>query len=156
MHTVTPESHAHSRRRVSTTALVALTATIPVLLAGCGSSKPKATSSSVSSGGAVKAVTGGGANLSGSWNGRYGGSFSGTFKLTWTQSGSKLTGSITLSAPPSTLDINGTINGNKISFGTVGSAAISYTGSEQQGTVMEGSYTVGGSGGGSWGASKAS
>jgi hypothetical protein len=146
----------YSHQGVGAMAFITCCATLVVLLAGCGSSKPKASSTNVASGAAGKPATAGGVNLSGNWNGTYGGDFKGTFKLTWTQSGSALSGTITLSSPASTLNISGTINGNKIKFGTVGSAAISYTGSEQQGSVMEGNYTVGGPGGGNWGASKAS
>ena len=54
------------------------------------------------------------------------------------------------------LDINGTVNGGTISFGTVGSQAITYSGSVS-GDSMSGTYEVqsgGGSAGGSWSATK--
>lgn len=92
--------------------------------------------------------------LSGTWSGRYSGTFEGTFKLTWTQSGSKLSGTIDLSTA-GTLDINGVLTGNSISFGTVGSTAITYSGSVN-GNTMGGSYKVAGGGSGSWTATKSS
>ena len=95
--------------------------------------------------------------LSGRWSGQYSGSYDGTFKLRWHQSGSALHGTITISNPLSTLPINGTVTGNSIKFGTVGSTAITYTGTVS-GTTMSGTYQVHGgaaSAGGPWSASKA-
>jgi hypothetical protein len=93
--------------------------------------------------------------LSGKWSGKYSGAFSGTFNLTWQQSGSSLSGMITLSAPAATVPLNGTVKGNTISFGTVGSVAVTYSGTFS-GSSMSGSYTVGGQSGGSWSATKSS
>jgi outer membrane biogenesis lipoprotein LolB len=93
--------------------------------------------------------------LSGSWSGQYGGAYSGTFTLTWTQTGSDLSGKITLSNPAGTTNLHGTVNGSAISFGTVGSTAVTYTGSVS-GTSMSGNYQVGGQTGGTWSASKSS
>jgi len=90
--------------------------------------------------------------LSGTWAGRYGGTYSGTFTLHWKQSGSALSGTIKLSAPSSTLDVNGTVHHGRIRFGTVGSTAITYSGSVS-GKSMSGSYRAPG-GGGSWSADK--
>ena len=95
--------------------------------------------------------------LSGKWSGRYSGSYNGTFKLRWRESGSALHGTITISNPLSTLAINGTVTGSSIKFGTVGSTAITYTGTVS-GTSMSGTYQVHGgaaSTGGPWNASKA-
>jgi hypothetical protein len=89
--------------------------------------------------------------LGGKWSGRYGGAFSGSFTLHWTQSGSKLTGSITLSNPSGTYSCNGTIAGSGIKFGVVGAGA-SYTGSVSGGS-MSGTYSSP-RGGGSWSATK--
>lgn len=94
--------------------------------------------------------------LSGRWSGHYSGAYLGTFKLSWHQSGSHLHGRITISNPESTLPINGTVNGTAITFGTVGSTAITYTGTVS-GNSMSGSYKVqgaNGSTGGPWSASK--
>jgi hypothetical protein len=94
--------------------------------------------------------------LAGRWSGNYSGSYNGTFKLSWHQSGSRLHGTITISNPRSTLPINGTVNGTAITFGTVGSMAITYTGSVS-GSSMSGTYkvaTANGSTGGPWSASK--
>lgn len=94
--------------------------------------------------------------LSGTWSGQYGGSYQGTFTLNWQQSGSSLSGQITLSAPAQTLPINGTVNGGSIQFGTVGSTAITYSGSVS-GSSMSGTYKVGTDSdaqGGNWSASK--
>jgi hypothetical protein len=96
--------------------------------------------------------------LSGSWSGHYGGAFQGTFTLNWQQSGSNLNGSIQLSAPATTLNINGSLTGSSIRFGTVGAFGITYTGSVS-GHSMSGNYTVAAgssSSGGSWSASKSS
>lgn len=86
--------------------------------------------------------------LSGTWQGRYGGSYTGTFVLRWTQAASKLTGTITLSTAPEPLAINGTVSGGRIQFGTVGSQAITYTGTVS-GTSMHGRYEIAGGAGGS-------
>jgi hypothetical protein len=95
------------------------------------------------------------APLSGKWAGNYHGSFSGTFTLNWTQQGSKLSGVIDLSTAGRT-PLNGTVIGNRISFGTVGSIAITYTGSVS-GDTMSGTYQVGGgaAGHGTWSAHRA-
>jgi hypothetical protein len=98
--------------------------------------------------------------LSGTWAGTYSGAFSGTFKLTWAQTGHNLSGTIKVSGfnnePTS---IHGTVRGVSISFGTVGSEAITYSGSVS-GSSMSGNWKIvahGKSmGGGSWSASKSS
>ena len=92
--------------------------------------------------------------LSGSWSGKYGGAYHGTFTLHWKQSGSRLSGTIKLSNPNSEPSIKGTVHGSTIRFGTVGSAAITYSGSVS-GKSMSGSYQTPG-GGGSWSAHKTS
>ena len=91
--------------------------------------------------------------LAGSWSGQYSGPVSGTFTLHWTQSGSSLSGSITLSSPPGKYGINGHVNGSAISFGAVGAGA-TYTGSVT-GTSMSGSWQSS-IGGGKWSAHKTS
>jgi hypothetical protein len=91
--------------------------------------------------------------LSGTWNGQYGGSYQGTFILHWRQSGSKLSGRIHISNPASALPIHGSVNGGSIRFGTVGSTAITYSGTVS-GSSMSGTYTVAGAQGGNWSASK--
>jgi hypothetical protein len=91
--------------------------------------------------------------LTGTWNGQYGGSYQGTFVLHWHQKGSKLGGRIHISNPPSSLAIHGSVAGGSIQFGTVGSTAITYSGTVSGGS-MSGTYKVGGGQGGSWSASK--
>ena len=92
-------------------------------------------------------------SLSGSWSGSYKGTFSGTFSLSWQQAGSKLSGTIRVSSLGSgTTSVTGTVQGNKITFGTVGSQAIQYTGTFS-GTTMSGSWTLS-SATGSWSAKK--
>lgn len=93
--------------------------------------------------------------LTGTWNGHYGGSYRGTFVLHWHQSGSKLGGRIHISNPASSLPIHGSVSGRSIQFGTVGSYAITYSGTVS-GNFMSGTYKVGGAQGGNWRASKAS
>jgi len=91
-------------------------------------------------------------SLTGTWSGTYGGAYHGTFTLHWTQSSSRLTGTIKLSSVGRT-NITGTVRGSTISFGTVGSArAISYSGTVS-GTSMSGTYKTGGADG-SWKAHK--
>jgi hypothetical protein len=88
------------------------------------------------------------------WSGQYSGAYTGTFHLTWQQPASTLTCTITLSAPTTTLGLNGTATGNTIKFGTVGSAAITYSGTVS-GNPMSGTYQVGGTAAGPWSATKA-
>jgi hypothetical protein len=93
-----------------------------------------------------------GGSLTGTWSGKYGGAYDGTFTLRWTESKSRLTGTITLSSVGRT-NITGSVHGNTIRFGTVGNArAITYSGSVS-GTSMSGTYKTGGAGG-SWSAHK--
>jgi hypothetical protein len=99
-----------------------------------------------------------GGGLSGKWSGQYSGAFQGTFTLNWTQSESKLTGTIRLSSFNGTLPINGTVSGNAIHFGTVGSTDITYSGSVS-GDSMSGTYqlhTPNGAEGGPWNATRSS
>lgn len=144
-----------------------------LLLAGCASSHKDATPPKVNAAAASNSSSSAPATsapatttstaaaasttgLSGSWTGQYGGSFQGTFKLNWQQSSSKLSGTIQLSNPPGSLAIHGSVNGSTISFGTVGSTSITYSGSVS-GNSMSGTYTVAapnGSVGGNWSASK--
>jgi hypothetical protein len=93
-------------------------------------------------------------DLSGSWSGQYSGAFTGTFKLTWQQTGSSLTGTIMLSTENNDpVPLTGTVNGSTISFGTVGSQAVTYSG-HVSGSSMSGTYQVGGAAGGPWSATK--
>jgi hypothetical protein len=89
--------------------------------------------------------------LTGTWLGKYSGAFSGMFKLTWTQTGSKLRGSIKLSTPAGTYPIGGSVAGHKLNFGAVGVGA-TYTGSVS-GKSMSGTYSSP-KGGGKWSAHK--
>jgi hypothetical protein len=96
-------------------------------------------------------------NLSGTWSGQYSGTpWSGTFTLTWTQTGSALSGNIQLSDPPgSDYSISGTVTGSAIQFGHVG--GVRYTGTVSGGS-MSGTWSIpgpnGGSAGGSWSATQ--
>ena len=98
--------------------------------------------------------------VAGTWSGTYTGTFAGTFKLTWTDTKSNLSGIIKISAfSNAATPIHGTIKGASIQFGTVGSQAITYSGSVS-GNSMSGTWKleanghVGGTG--SWKASKTS
>ena len=62
-----------------------------------------------------------GGSLTGTWSGTYSGAYHGTFTLHWTQSKSRLTGTINLSSVGRT-NITGNVRGSTISFGTVGNA----------------------------------
>jgi hypothetical protein len=95
----------------------------------------------------------GGSSLTGTWSGTYRGAYHGTFTLHWTQSKSRLTGTIKLSSNVGRTNITGTVQGRTIRFGTVGHTnAITYSGSIS-GTSMSGTYKAGGAGG-SWSAHK--
>jgi len=136
-------------------------AVLSVAAVGCGSSNNTTTSTGTSTPATTPAATAPATStpaatansLTGTWKGQYGGTYSGTFVLKWQQSGSNLSGTISLSAPAGTLNIHGTLSGSSISFGTVGSLAITYSGSVS-GNSMSGNYQVAGSPGGSWSASK--
>jgi hypothetical protein len=92
-------------------------------------------------------------SLTGTWSGTYRGAYHGTFTLHWTQSKSRLTGTIKLSSNVGRTNITGTVRGRTIRFGTVGNTnAITYSGSVS-GTSMSGTYKAGGAGG-SWSAHK--
>ncbi|HXZ98946.1 MAG TPA: hypothetical protein VEK76_01225 [Candidatus Binatia bacterium] len=98
-----------------------------------------------------------GVDLSGTWSGQYSGTLNGNFTLTWTQTGSNLSGHIQISNPAGTYGISGSLQGSSIQFGAVGVAT--YTGSVS-GSSMSGNWQIAtaanGSGGGSWSASKTS
>lgn len=100
---------------------------------------------------AIAAASASKSHLAGTWSGKYSGTYSGTFTLHWTQSKSKLSGSISLSNPRGKYGINGSVNGSAITFGAVGAGA-TYTGSVS-GTSMSGKYKSPG-GGGTWSAHK--
>jgi hypothetical protein len=93
-------------------------------------------------------------SLTGSWSGTYDGAYTGTFALTWTEASNKLTGTIDLSTSGK-VPLNGTVNGSAITFGTVGSTAITYTGTVS-GDSMSGTYEVAGSEHGTWKANRTS
>jgi hypothetical protein len=98
--------------------------------------------------------------VSGTWKGSYTGTFSGTFKLTWQLAKSKLSGTIKISGfGNEATPIHGALQGTSIHFGTVGSQAITYSGSVS-GTSMSGTWKLEASGHvggtGSWNASKSS
>jgi len=146
--------------------LALLAAAVPaLLLAACSThhknvtaptSAPAATTHATSA--PAPASPAAATGLTGRWSGHYSGAYSGTFKLKWRQTGQKLKGTITISNPGDALPINGTLKGNKISFGTVGSLAITYSGTVS-GTSMSGTYLVHGgnaAAGGPWSATKKS
>ena len=141
------------------------TAALAMTLAACSSSgsgtahvtatqSAKAAAAPAASAPAQSANSG----LSGKWRGQYSGAYQGHFILRWHQSGSRLGGTITLSAlGRSTVPIHGTVQGGTIKFGTVGSEAITYSGSVS-GSSMSGTWQIkgpsGAAGGGQWSASK--
>ena len=156
-------------RRIRATALVGCLGCLMALTAGCSSGKAKVTitppaqtslppsSSAVLPASSAPPTTPAAAadsGLSGSWSGQYSGAFTGTFKLTWQQTGSSLTGTIMLSTENNgPVPLTGTVNGGTISFGTVGSQAVTYSG-HVSGNSMSGTYQVGGAAGGPWSATK--
>jgi hypothetical protein len=93
------------------------------------------------------------AKLAGKWKGHYSGAFSGHFTLHWKQTGTKLSGSITLSSPKGKYGISGSVHHTKIKFGAVGVGA-TYKGT-WKGSKMSGTWNSP-QGGGSWSAQKVS
>ncbi|HLY86123.1 MAG TPA: hypothetical protein VKO84_06400 [Gaiellaceae bacterium] len=91
--------------------------------------------------------------LGGKWKGQYSGAFSGHFTLHWKQTGTKLSGSITLSSPKGKYGISGSVHHSKIKFGAVGVGA-TYKGTWKA-SKMSGSWNSP-QGGGSWSAHKVS
>jgi hypothetical protein len=128
----------------------------PVITASAPTSTSAATTAApVTSPVAAPTSAAAGTDLSGRWSGRYSGAFSGTFTLNWQETGSNLHGTITLSNPADTLSLNGSVTGTRIRFGTVGSAAITYSGTVS-GHSMSGTYQVNGASGGNWSANTSS
>lgn len=127
----------------------------PAVQVPAATAAAQATSAAPAASTAPPAAAPASAGLSGTWSGQYSGSYQGSFTLTWTQTGSKLSGTIKISDPASTMGINGTVQGDSISFGTVGSYGITYSG-KVSGRSMSGSYQVsdGQGGNGPWSASK--
>src|SRR6476659_4695165 len=105
-------------------------------------------------GGQLSAADAASTSLSGGWSGKYSGAYHGTFTLHWTQSGTKLNGTIRLSTSRGLLGLKGTVRGSSIQFGTVGGPGITYTGSAS-GRSMSGRYQTPG-GGGPWSAHRTS
>lgn len=149
-----------SRGAQRLTATGAILGTLALIAAGCGGGSSAATTAASTAPAAPASTTAATttttsaseSGLSGQWKGQYSGAYTGTFVLNWHQSGSALSGRITISSPGSTLDVNGTLHGNTITFGTVGSLAITYTGTVAGGS-MSGHYETPGGGGG-WSAGK--
>ena len=94
-----------------------------------------------------------GTSLSGTWSGRYSGTFRGTFTLHWRQTGSKLRGTINLNGA-SGVPLTGTVSGSSIRFGTVGSVAVTYSGTVSGGSMSGRYHTPQGTG--SWSAHRRS
>ena len=94
--------------------------------------------------------------LSGTWHGTYSGGFSGTFTLKWIEGGARLHGTIVISNPSRRMPLNAKLSGSKITNGTVGATAVTYSGTVAGSDAsMSGSYDVGSQPAGSWSATKA-
>lgn len=144
-----------------------VTATLAAALAACSASgtttNAAAKPASAATGAAApapsataSAAAAADAGLSGRWSGQYSGAYQGTFTLRWRQSGSGLSGHIRLSDPSETLSLHGRVSGGAIKFGTVGSTAITYSGSVS-GNSMSGTWQIhstAGSAGGHWSAAR--
>jgi hypothetical protein len=96
--------------------------------------------------------------LSGRWAGDYQqtspSASSGTFTIQWQQSGSDITGTITIPGTCSSCPISATLNGSTVRFGLVAGGAITYTGTVS-GNSMSGTYsTTDGATKGTWKASR--
>jgi hypothetical protein len=130
---------------IAALAAPAIGATISATPASATASRPTAT---------LTAVTG----LSGQWSGQYSGAYTGTFNLTWRQSGSNLSGTIEISSLGNKpTNINGSLQGHQIKFGTVGGAAVAFTGTASSSSMsgnwhFQAKHSIGGS----WSAAKSS
>jgi hypothetical protein len=150
-------------------AVVAVAGTLGLTVAACSTNDPGSGSATATHSPAPAAVAAqtpspapvassapAASSLAGTWSGQYSGAYSGSFTLTWKQSGSRLHGSIHLSNPDGVSNINGTVSGTAIQFGTVGSTAITYSGTVS-GSSMSGEYDVHGGGetlSGEWSATR--
>ena len=172
----TPSPRARGARHRSPSRLrasILLTGAIPavaLLATGCSSGSASSVTAAKVSSAAVAAATAAStpastttapatapataSDLTGTWNGTYNGSYSGSFTVKWTQSGSDVDGTIALPSVGTTEQLNGTVSGDKITFGTVGSFAVTYSGTFS-GSSMSGTYNVTGSPAGNWSATKA-
>jgi hypothetical protein len=169
MEGMTMQLHGSAGRRPRRLVLgMTATAALAMTLAACSgsgsntaqvtatqSAKAKSAAAPATSAPAQAAAASG---LSGKWRGQYSGAYQGHFLLRWHQSGSRLTGTIALSAPArGTVPIHGTVQGSTIKFGTVGSEDITYSGSVS-GSSMSGTWQIkgagGAAGGGPWSASR--
>ncbi|MGD0121191.1 MAG: hypothetical protein ABSC46_01375 [Candidatus Limnocylindrales bacterium] len=151
--------------------LIALTAALALLLAGCGTSgttevptmapgvavtvapatptsAPTPTTAPSPSNAPVASQAPSGLGLSGPWNGTWQDTSpdtsSGTFAVTFTQTGNNLSGTITVKGTPCLTSgaVTGTITGGTISFGAVsGNVTITYDGSVS-GSKMQGTYAA--------------
>jgi hypothetical protein len=172
-HTPSPRDRGACHRSPSRLrASILLTGAIPVvalLATGCSSGSASSVTTAKVSSAAVAAsaaaastpastttapATATASDLTGTWNGTYNGSYSGTFTVKWTQSGANVDGTIALPSVGTTEQLNGTVSGDKITFGTVGSFAVTYSGTFS-GSSMSGTYNVTGSPAGNWSATKA-
>ena len=156
------------RARIRRPLLAAAVVLLPAVLAsGCSSASGTTSSSSPAASAPTSAATTPASTpsvssptaapvgaLTGKWSGKYSGAYTGTFELTWIESSGTLKGTINLSTA-GTLPLNGTVNGSAITFGTVGSTVITYTGTVS-GDTMSGTYAVAGSQNGSWSAHRTS
>jgi hypothetical protein len=139
------------------------------MLAGCSSdssttsssSPPGGTTGTESSSTPASPSTSGGDTSSavdGKWNGSYqpSGGGSGDFSVTFTQTGSSLDGTLSISV--ACLDgakVTGKVNGDSIDFGSVqGQCSVDYKGTIS-GDQMSGTYGLGQGTAGTWKASKA-
>lgn len=160
--------HGNAGRRprrlvIGMTATAALAMTLAACSSPSGTAQVTATQSAKAKSAAAPATSApaqaaAASGLSGKWRGQYSGAYQGHFVLRWHQSGSRLIGTITLSTPArGTVPIHGTVQGSTIKFGTVGSEAITYSGSAS-GSSMSGTWQIKGpngpAGGGPWSASK--
>jgi hypothetical protein len=123
----------------------------PTQVAGGSSTGAPAPSTPAATGGTAASL------LDGTWDGTWrSAGQSGTFSISWTETGSTLDGTLSISVP--CLDganITGTVNGGSIQFGSVkGQCQVDYSGSIN-GDQMSGTYNLSGAAGGTWKATKA-
>jgi len=150
--------HPTSERRGRPALLLSASMAVLVLAAvACSSNSSPTTTTNQTTPAAVATSPPAGSSspLTGRWNGTFSGTFTGTFKLTWRETSSNLHGVIHLD-PGGSSTINGTVSGNSIRFGTVGSSAVTYTGIVS-GDRMSGTWKIHATGGGSgtWSATRA-
>lgn len=149
----------NSKTTGPTSAVTTKASATPVVVAGTTTAKPTKAAATPADTSAPTAATSG---LAGIWGGDYASTSTpgstGTFIIDWTQTGSTLGGTISVTNTPCVTEgtITGTVEGEQITFGAVeGAYSIAYEGTVS-GDTMSGTYSSPscGNAAGTWEAAK--